>query len=94
MKNVSLIFHHDISVVVICHTRTNIIRILMRAQELGMDNGEYVFIYYGLVPDGEFFRKPWNSKLPDYTPAQIAERKSIFKYYKQVSTLNNSNTDA
>ena len=55
------------------------------AQDRGMTRGDYVFIYYRLLPEG-YTERPWGNEA-DYTVEELAYRKQAFYALKQVNNF-------
>ena len=66
-----------------CHSYTERNKILFAAQDAGMTNGDYVFIYYTITPNSEGLEEPWGDRAK-YSVEELAHRSKAFYALKQV----------
>ncbi len=66
-------------------SENEVTRVMLRAHEQGMTNGEYVWIRYYYIPDKPFYWVPWTYAAPEnITDEEMEKRKEAFYTYKQV----------
>ncbi len=74
---------------IVCHYSLDMLTMMLRTAHLGMDNGDFVFIYYALAPRTYSHFFPWNPQMKNLTSEQLTERMRLFRNYKMVNLGQN-----